>query len=109
MRGALGVFYFQNAFDSKTQGVDLVATYPVAWENGQATTFTLSMNYNESKLASNADEFLNPEDQYDFENREPNWRGMFTARTVDPIVPDIVSWPGGRRRLRRSTRYGPSS
>jgi iron complex outermembrane receptor protein len=74
-----GVFYFQNAFDSKTQGVDLVATYPVAWENGQATTFTLSMNYNESELASNADDFLNPEDQYDFENREPNWRGMFTA------------------------------
>ena len=37
------------------------------------------------------------------------WRGMFAARTVDPIVPDIVSWPGGRRRLRRRTGYGPSS
>jgi iron complex outermembrane receptor protein len=29
-----GVFYFTNAFDTKTTGMDLVATYPLEWSNG---------------------------------------------------------------------------
>jgi mycofactocin system glycosyltransferase len=37
------------------------------------------------------------------------WRGMLSERTIDPIVPDIVSWPGGRRRSRRRAHYGPSA
>ena len=33
-----GVFYFTNAFDSKTQGVDLFATYPIQWDEATALT-----------------------------------------------------------------------
>jgi iron complex outermembrane receptor protein len=74
-----GVFYFTNAFDSRTQGVDLVATYPLEWGNGSATSLTASLNYNEKELTSDAGAFLNDEDQFDFENQDPNWRGVFTA------------------------------
>jgi iron complex outermembrane receptor protein len=75
-----GVSYFQNAFDSKTEGFDLVATYPLQWSGGsQITTLTASLNYTKSTLTSDASEFLNAEDQYDFENLDPRWRGMLTA------------------------------
>ncbi len=73
-----GVFYFTNAFDSETQGVDLVATYPIASDWGN-TLLTASVNYNKSELASDASAFLNAEDQFDFENRDPNWRGVFAV------------------------------
>ena len=74
-----GVFFFANAFDSRTEGVDLVATLPVDWGNGGSTNFSLSVNYNESSLRSDASQFLNAEDQFDFEKRDPNWRGVLSA------------------------------
>jgi iron complex outermembrane receptor protein len=81
-----GVFYFTNAFDSKTTGADLVATVPVDWGNGQSTAFTWSLNYNQSELDSDASAFLNTEDQFDFENRDPNWRSVLTAiHNVGPL------------------------
>ncbi|MGY8795025.1 MAG: TonB-dependent receptor domain-containing protein, partial [Woeseiales bacterium] len=61
-----GVFYFTNAFDSSTHGVDVVASYPIEWGNGQETDLQLAVNYNQSSLESDASEFLNDEDQYDF-------------------------------------------
>lgn len=75
-----GVFYFTNAFDTRTQGVDIVATLPVFWDNGSSTTFTASMNYNKSEFVSDPSAFLNAEDQYDFENFDPTWRGVVSAR-----------------------------
>ncbi|KKN48835.1 TonB-dependent receptor plug domain-containing protein [Pseudohongiella sp.] len=75
-----GVFYFTNAFDTRTQGVDIVATLPVFWDSGASTTFTASMNYNKSEFASDPSAFLNAEDQYDFENFDPTWRGVMSAR-----------------------------
>lgn len=82
-----GVFYFQNAFDSKTQGVDVVATYPVDWGSYGMTNLTASFNYNKSELDSNADEYLNGEDQYDFENATPEYRTVFTAvHTIDKFT-----------------------
>lgn len=74
-----GVFYFTNAFDSVTQGVDVVATYPVQWNDTHSTNFTLSLNYNKSELDSDASGFLNGEDQADFEERDPSLRGVLTA------------------------------
>jgi iron complex outermembrane receptor protein len=74
-----GVFYFTNAFDSNTTGVDVVASYPVEWSGGSETTFQFAFNYNESSLESDASAFLNPEDQYDFENADPNIRWNLTA------------------------------
>ncbi len=74
-----GVFYFTNAFDSETTGVDVVATAPIAWDNGMSTTLTASVNYNKSSIESDASAFLGVEEIYDFENASPEFRGVFTA------------------------------
>jgi len=74
-----GVFYFTNAFDSKTTGVDVVASYPLEWGNGQETNVQFAFNYNKSSLESDASAFLNDEDRYDFENADPNIRWNLTA------------------------------
>ncbi len=74
-----GVFYFQNALDSTTQGVDIVASYPYSWANGQETTVQFAFNWNESKLDADLLDVLNPEDEYDFENATPNTRWNLTA------------------------------
>ncbi|MGI9206260.1 MAG: TonB-dependent receptor plug domain-containing protein [Woeseiaceae bacterium] len=74
-----GVNYFQNAFDSKTKGVDVVTSYPVEWNNGQTTDLAFAMNWNKSSLQSDASDFLNPEAQFDFENADPNFRWNLTA------------------------------
>lgn len=81
-----GVLYFTNAFDTKVTGVDVVATYPIDWANGQSTNLTASINYNKIELTSNADEFLNAEDQFDFENQDPNVRAVVGAvHTIGPF------------------------
>ena len=72
-------FYFTNAFDSSSEGIDIVATLPFEWGNGQVTNFTASMNYNESSVESDASAFLGVEEVFDFENQAPNFRGVFTA------------------------------
>ena len=74
-----GVFYFTNAFDSNTQGVDVVASYPIDWAGGQSTNLSFAFNWNESSLESDASEFLNDEDQFDFENFDPNVRWNLSA------------------------------
>ncbi len=75
-----GVFYFANAFDTKTQGVDIVATYPLSLTSDSETTLTASMNFNTSEFDSDPSAYLNDEDQYDFENGSPEWRGVLMAR-----------------------------
>ncbi len=74
-----GVFYFANAFDTITEGVDIVATAPITWGNGQTTDITASFNYNTSEFDSDPSEFLDEEDSFDFENFTPEWRGAITA------------------------------
>jgi len=74
-----GVFYFTNAFDTETTGMDIVATMPVEWDNGMNTNLTASVNYNTENIQGDASAFFNIEDVYDFENAQPNWRGVFTA------------------------------
>ena len=82
-----GVFYFTNAFDTKTQGLDLVATMPFNWDSGASTTVSASLNFNKSEFASDPSAFLNEENQYDFENFDPTWRGVLTARhAVGPFT-----------------------
>lgn len=93
-----GVFYFQNAFDTVTKGVDLVATYPIEWSNGSMTHLTASVNYNTSEFDSDPSAYLNTEDQYDFEHFDPEWRGVLTA------VHDF----GAFSLLGRLNYYGPS-
>lgn len=78
-QGIGGVFYFTNAFDTTTEGVDVVATYPLDWSNGSSTSLQASLNYNRSEFDSDPGNFLNAEEQYDFENNDPEFRGTLTA------------------------------
>jgi iron complex outermembrane receptor protein len=74
------VQFYQNAFDSTTTGVDVVATYKANWENGQSTSFTASGNYNKFKVDKVfSNQFFDGEGVYDFENAQPRWRGVFSA------------------------------
>ena len=74
-----GVFYFTNAFDTSTQGVDIVGTYAKEWANGQSTNVTASINYNDTEFDSDVDSLFNAESQFDFLNGLPNWRGVFAV------------------------------
>lgn len=73
-----GVFFFQNAFDTVTEGVDLVATYKMETTYG-STMITGSINYNDTSFDSDPSEYLDPEDMYDFENGTPEMRGVFSV------------------------------
>ncbi|MEM9843047.1 MAG: TonB-dependent receptor, partial [Pseudomonadota bacterium] len=74
-----GVFYFTNAFDTVTQGVDVVGTYEMDWADGSSTSFTGSVNYNMEEFDGDVSDLFNIEAQADFENGTPNWRGVLTA------------------------------
>ncbi|MBQ4830823.1 TonB-dependent receptor [Alteromonas sp. MMG017] len=73
-----GVFFFQNAFDTVTEGVDLVATYKMETTYG-STMITGSINYNDTSFDSDPSEYLDPEDMFDFENGTPEMRGVFSV------------------------------
>lgn len=70
-----GVNYFQNAFDTTTSGVDIVATYTM-----DDTILTASLNYNKTEIDSDASAYLNAEDEFDLENNAPNWKGVVSAK-----------------------------
>jgi iron complex outermembrane receptor protein len=74
-----GARYFQNAFDSITEGVDIVGTYHLMSEYGD-TIFTASFNYNSTEYDSDPSEFFNREDQFDFENIDPKTRGVLSVK-----------------------------
>jgi iron complex outermembrane receptor protein len=70
-----GVNYFQNAFDTVTNGMDLVMTYTMG-----DTVLSTSVNYNATEIDSDASDYLNDEDQFDLENAIPKWRGVASAK-----------------------------
>lgn len=73
------VRFITNAFDSTTTGIDIVATYPVEWDNG-STVFSLAMNYNDLEAqGDNINVFLDNEDLFDFENQQPQIRSVLSA------------------------------
>ena len=91
-----GVFYFQNAFDTVTEGVDIVATYTKGWDNGSSTTFTGSLNYNTVEFDGDVNSLFNSESQFDFLNGIET-RGVFS------VVHDMGDWSF----LGRANYYGP--
>lgn len=74
-----GVFFFQNAFDTVTEGLDVVATYNMESSMGD-TTFTASFNYNNTEFDSDPSEYYNEENQFDFENGTPETRGVVSVK-----------------------------
>lgn len=79
------VNFFQNAFDSETFGVDLVASYDIDWGGGGMTTLTGSANYNDYQIVSvniqnaNGTDLFDAESIYDFEHGQPKTRAVLSA------------------------------
>ncbi|MEM0987032.1 MAG: TonB-dependent receptor [Pseudomonadota bacterium] len=85
-----GVNFFQNAFDTRTQGVDIILTYDQDWGAAGSTAFQGALNFNETEFDGGVgvdlqgQPFLNPEATFDFENGVPEWRANLTANhTLD--------------------------
>jgi len=75
-----GVFFFQNAFDTVTTGLDIVSNYSLPWDGG-LTNFTASFNYNKTEFDSDPSGYLtSEEDRYDFERGTPRVRGIFSVK-----------------------------
>jgi len=77
------VNYFGNAFNTTTEGVDVVATTSHDWGSRGVTNFSLAMNYTKNEFdspVSQVSTFLTAEEQADFEKLRPEFRGVFTAR-----------------------------
>jgi len=99
-----GVFYFQNAFDTVTEGVDIVATYNMETDYGM-TTLTGSVNYNTNSFDSDPSTFFNEEDQFDFENGVPETRGVFSVkhRYEDWMIVGRINYYGGYENAENSS------
>lgn len=81
------VNFFQNAFDARIQGIDVVGTYAHDWDNGHTTTFSTAFNWNMpviDKVKVIVDPsgvtrtFFDGEYVYDFKHFDPRWRGSAT-------------------------------
>jgi iron complex outermembrane receptor protein len=73
------VAWITNAIDTRNVGMDIVATYPLEWANGQVSNIQFAYNYNEVSIESNPAGFLDNEDQFDFENGIPKHRFIATG------------------------------
>lgn len=87
-----GVLYFANGFDTTTEGLDIVGTYPIS----EVTDLTVAINYNDTEFDSDPSDYLNVESMYDFENLLSDWRGVGT----------ITHSIGDLRLLARASYYG---
>ena len=72
-----GVFWFTNAFDTSSSGVDVVATMPFDFDNSSGK-LTASLNYNKTEFESEVSQYFNSESTYDFINNTPNTRWIVT-------------------------------
>ena len=74
------VSYFTNDFGTTTQGVDLVATYPLEWFGGKAgrTQFTGVANWNNTKIDSRGSTVTDVWEAR-IEEQEPEFRFSLTA------------------------------
>ncbi len=73
-----GVRYFTNDFDTTTQGVDLVATYPVATRAGH-TLFTLVGNWNDTTVDRRNPTVINDRRVRQLEDSLPEFRFSLTG------------------------------
>lgn len=79
------VFFFQNAFDSNTRGLDIVGTYVHPWDTpwfgyDQTTHATLSFNMNRYDISHlNIPKLFTPQAVFNFEHNAPKWRAVATV------------------------------
>jgi iron complex outermembrane receptor protein len=78
-----GVRSFQSSFDASYSGVDFVASTDINWGDTGVTSLSVSVNNTKVEFDSPLSEYssyINAENRFDFENLDPNWRSVFTAR-----------------------------
>jgi iron complex outermembrane receptor protein len=78
-----GVRFFQNAFDSVTSGIDVVATRVIDWGDAGRTSVTVAANYNAFEVGairagSPTNLLFQETDVFDLENNVPKVRGNVT-------------------------------
>ena len=72
------VKFFTNAFDTTTQGIDLVATYPMQLAGG-STLWTLAGNWNETVVTKRDPNIINDQRVTELEQLLPNFRVTLTG------------------------------
>ncbi|WP_240002436.1 TonB-dependent receptor plug domain-containing protein [Oleisolibacter albus] len=79
------VNYFTNAFDTRTQGVDLVLRTDFDVADG-TLDLTLAGNYNRTKVIKRDESVIGDDRKADLEKQLPRWRGNLTATyTLGPV------------------------
>ena len=72
--GVSQVKFFTNAFDTTTQGIDLVATYPMRMAGGD-NLLTLAANWNQTEVGDGYNEdFVSDQKKEQWEQNLPNYR-----------------------------------
>mgnify|MGYP002405587535 CR=1 FL=1 len=78
------VSFFVNDFDTETSGVDVVADYPLDWDNAM-TKLTLAVNYTDTKV-TNRGETVTDARAREVEDALPDFRTTFTIdHTFEPF------------------------
>ncbi len=72
------VRFFTNDFDTTTQGIDVVATYPMKMFGGD-TTFTLAANWNQTQVDKFNPDIINSKRVTQLEENLPNFRSSLSA------------------------------
>jgi iron complex outermembrane receptor protein len=75
------ITFFQNAFDSRTEGLDIVASYRAFLLGDEPTNFTAAFNTNSYKIkqVNIPSVTFNEVSRYNFENSSPEWRANVSA------------------------------
>jgi len=75
------VQYFTNAFNTRTQGIDVVATYRTSLSD-ILLNFTLAYNYNKSKVTKFDPAVISQDQITDIKHGAPNHRAVFTTNAM---------------------------
>ncbi|MEH3107877.1 MAG: TonB-dependent receptor [Sphingomonas fennica] len=74
------VNFFQNAFDSRTRGLDVVGTYRQRWSADQSTDFFASLNINRYKIRRlNIPNLFNQVSINNFQRQPPRYRSVVSV------------------------------
>lgn len=71
------ISFFVNDFDTETSGLDVVASYPMSWDNSE-TTFTLAVNYTDTEV-TNRGQTITDGRAREVEDALPDYRTTFTV------------------------------
>lgn len=70
--------FFNNDFDTKTQGIDVVLSGPLEFVPGGQTEYSLAMNYTDTSV-ENAGQTIAPTRVRQLEEALPKWKGNFAV------------------------------